>query len=249
MEDIRFFGKPDFKIENPGFVSVLRNKDFTFEYKNGKKWHSFIYVEKGCLEYFFKPSKKYITVNKGEMLFMPKKLPYIAKYLTDNTLLKIFTFDIHTTQLPDNFKTPFVSSSKSYHDIFSACHRQSTRNAFFLFSKIYELFYTLQANDLFTPEISTKIMPAINEINNNYHQNKKISYYADLCMMSESNFRKLFREQTGKSPIEYRNLLRLAEVKNLLNSGEYTVAEAAYKAGFNNMSFFYELYNSKKQPF
>lgn len=244
MEDIRFFGKPDFKIENPGFVSVLRNKDYTYEYKKGKKWHSFIYVEKGGLEYFFKPSKKYITINKGELLFVPKKLPYKAKYLADNTLLKIFTFDI-TPHLPDNSKEPFVSVSKLYPDILSDCSRQSTRNAFFLFSKIYQLFYTLHTNDLLAPEVSTKILPAINEINNYYYENKKISYYADLCMMSESNFRKVFKEETGKSPIEYRNILRLAEVKNLLNSGEYTVAEAAYKAGFNNMSFFYQLYNKK----
>ena len=61
--------------------------------------------------------------------------------------------------------------------------------------------------------------------------------------MSESNFRKLFKEYTGKTPIEYRNKIRIDEVVKLLEIGEFAVAEAAYCAGFNNMSFFYQVNN------
>jgi hypothetical protein len=97
MEDIRFSGKPEFEIKNPGFVSVLRNKDFTFEYKKGKKWHSFIYVERGGLEYRFNKNEKNLVVNKGDLLFVPRKMPYKTTYLRDCTLLKIFTFDASTS--------------------------------------------------------------------------------------------------------------------------------------------------------
>ena len=34
----------------------------------------------------------------------------------------------------------------------------------------------------------------------------------------------------------------IIKLKNLLDSGEFTVNEAAYTVGFNNMSFFYEVY-------
>ena len=64
-----------------------------------------------------------------------------------------------------------------------------------------------------------------------------------MCNMSETNFRKLFKEFTGKTPIEYRNMLRITEVCKMIESGEYTVSEAAYATGFNNMAFFYEVYN------
>ena len=50
-------------------------------------------------------------------------------------------------------------------------------------------------------------------------------------------------EYTGKSPIEYRNTVRIAAAKRLIKTGELTVSEAAYLVGFNNMSFFYEAYN------
>ena len=65
--------------------------------------------------------------------------------------------------------------------------------------------------------------------------------------MSESNFSKLFKEYTGFSPIEFRNRIRIAEVRKLTDSGEYSISEAAYMVGFNNMSFFYETYNKHKK--
>ena len=245
MQDIRFLGKPDFKIENPGFVCVMRDEDFTFEYKKGKKKHSLIYVENGNLEYFFKKDKKTIQISKGTLLFVPKKIPYKAKYLTNDTLIKIFIFDIDAPS--SKFKEPFIAKLQPIKKIFDQCSGENTRNTFFLFSKIYELLYILQSSNISTSKINKKILPAILEIHENFSQNKKISYYADLCLMSESNFRKLFKEQTGKTPIEYRNLLRLEEVKKMIDSGEYNVSEAAYANGFNNMSFFYQLLKETKK--
>lgn len=100
----------------------------------------------------------------------------------------------------------------------------------------------MQKEDIVIPNKYTKIVPALNEIQKFYFRNKKISYYSNMCYMSESNFRKLFKEYTGKSLIEYRNLIRLSYAHKMINSGEYTVQEAAHTIGFNNMSFFYEIY-------
>ena len=63
--------------------------------------------------------------------------------------------------------------------------------------------------------------------------------------MSEANFRRLFREFLGVSPIDYRNDIRLTHAKNKRQSGEYNVSEAAYKSGFTNLSFFIRLYKKK----
>ena len=79
----------------------------------------------------------------------------------------------------------------------------------------------------------------------NWHENRTVSYYAELCNMSEMNFRRLFREYTGMSPIEYRNDIRLTNARNKLQSGEYNVSEAAEICGFSNLSFFIRLYKKK----
>ena len=96
------------------------------------------------------------------------------------------------------------------------------------------------------PQKYQKLLPALWELKQQYFKNEKISYYAELCSMSESNFRKLFKEYTGNNPITYRNLIRISAVQTLLNTGEATISEAAYLVGFNNMSFFYQVYNKYK---
>jgi len=63
--------------------------------------------------------------------------------------------------------------------------------------------------------------------------------------MSEVNFRRLFREYTGMSPIDYRNDLRLKNARAMLASGEYNVTEAAEASGFSNLPFFIRLYKKK----
>lgn len=243
MEDIRFDGKLDCKIDNIGYVSVSRNENFIFEYKAGKDRYSFIYVENGELEYSFTKSKNIIKIDKGTLLFVPKKLPYKTKYLKQNTIIKIILFDIIAENLPLYLTTPFSQKSPDISAVFASISNLNMRNILFLSSKIYALIYHMQNDNLIISKKYMQILPAVNEIKQAYFENKKISYYAEMCHMSESNFRLLFKQYTGKSPIEYRNLIRISEAKKMIDSGEFTVSEAAYLTGFNNMSFFYDVYN------
>lgn len=241
MDDIRYLGKLNYKIGNVGFVSVLRKKDFIFEFKKGKKQFSFIFVESGRLEYSFKDGNK-LLISKGDTLFIPKKLPYKTTYLEDNTKIKIITFDCTFYEEVEDFKTPFVKNDDRFSSAFLKCTEEKSRNALFLFSKLYEILYIMQTLTLPEEKKYRKILPAVEELRTKFYENQKISYYASLCNMSESNFRKLFKEYTSLSPLDFRNHIRMDEVKKMTASGEYSVSEAAFKAGFNNMSFFYELY-------
>ncbi len=243
MDDIRYDGNLDVEIRNVGFVSVLRNENYTFEYKNGKERYSFIYVKSGEIKYCFAKQAKTFTVKKGGFLFVPKNLPYKTIYLKDNTVIRIIVFDIASKKLPSYFHTPFSKQSLDIAQIFDSIVIENMYSALFLTGKIYELIFCIEKELLDAPKRYKKIIPAINEVKQKYAENNKVSYYADLCNMSESNFRKLFKEYTGKSFIEYRNIIRISAVKRMLDSGELSISEAAYFAGFNNMSFFYEVYN------
>ena len=63
--------------------------------------------------------------------------------------------------------------------------------------------------------------------------------------MSEVNFRRMFKEYTGRSPIEYRNDIRLSRARAMLLSREFNVAETAEICGFSNLSFFIRLYKKR----
>lgn len=243
MEDIRFKGDLDFSITNVGFVMVVRNQDYTFEYKNGKELYSFVYVENGELEYYFYDTKEKLEIKKGTLLFIPKQIPYKTRYLKNGTKIKIIIFDFSGKSVPFQINKPFSKLSPEVSQTFSSFSNHKNNNILLLHSKIYEIFYYIQCADLGVSKKYKKILPAVNEISRNYYENHKISFYSDLCDMSESNFRKLFKEYKGVSPIEYRNIIRCNEVKKLIDSGEFNVSEAAYSVGFNNLSFFYNVFN------
>ncbi|BAK98672.1 putative AraC family transcriptional regulator [Oscillibacter valericigenes Sjm18-20] len=56
--------------------------------------------------------------------------------------------------------------------------------------------------------------------------------------LSESYFCRLFRQSTGRTPIEYLNRLRIEKAVDLLNQGGYNVTEAAMVVGFDDANYF-----------
>jgi len=243
MLNIRFDGKLDYLIDNIGFVNVSRNAGFTVPYKTGKQKYSLIFVESGEMNYYFTKNKKNVKLLTGSTLLIPKHTPYIATYTHENTIAKVITFDVNSNNLPAFFNVSIHKNEVVLGDIFKSISNKNANSTVFLVSKIYELLYLIEQEKVVIPDKYKKIIPALNKIQKFYFENKKLSYYSDMCNMSESNFRRLFKEYTGKSPIEYRNLIRISEAKKMIDSGEFTVIESAYLTGFNNMSFFYEVYN------
>ena len=88
------------------------------------------------------------------------------------------------------------------------------------------------------------IKAAVEFINKHYKENLSIKLYADECNLSESYFRKKFREYFGKSPIDYRNQLRFAEAKRLYQNN-YTTQEIAENLGFYDSGYMLKLYKRK----
>ncbi len=246
MEDIRFHGKLNFEIQKAGFIQVVRDLNHFFSCKDGKPFYSFVFVKKGALEYHFSPLKTHICVEQGHGIFIPKNLPYHVTYLQNSTKIKMLTFEIRTNTHFMKFNAPTVIKSPEQTLLFDSIAKQNMYSTFFLYSKIYELLHYLENTDNSIPQKYKKLLPALSDLKQQYFKNEKISYYAKLCSMSESNFRKLFKEYTANSPIAYRNLIRISAVQALLNTGECTISEAAYLVGFNNMSFFYQVYNKYK---
>lgn len=241
MYDIRFDTTSQYHLSHTGYVQVVRNKNYTFEYKKGKDRFSFIYVEAGSLHYAFSHSQ--MLLQPGDMIFIPKNLPYKTVYLKNGTKIQILLFDLESDLPPFPIEQPLCKNASAIQQLFSSFTDHTSTNTLFLIAKIYEMLYLLQKSNTDIPQKYKKIIPAIRELKEHYMENHPIDFYAELCHMSESNFRKLCKEYTGKTPIEYRNSIRYNAVKKMLDSGEFTVNEAAYLAGFNNMSFFYEVYH------
>ncbi len=68
---------------------------------------------------------------------------------------------------------------------------------------------------------------------------------AEKLGMSYSNFRKLFKEYTGMSPVYYQQDLRIQRAKELLSSTDFSVKEIAYKLNYDFPDYFSSRFKAK----
>lgn len=239
---------PQYAVSKVSVLEVVRNKNHTYSYRNGRRKHGFVYVQQGSLRnVFYREASYLLTLQAGELLFIPQGCAYDGEYTEDNTQTRIVEFDIPTGSLPDYLSRPVkleLPEVKALVDAFFVMGAATT-HPFYLLSCLYTLLWQIDESQTWQSSHFAKLRPAIYSLQTDTGQNYKVDYYAALCNMGEGNFRRLFRQCTGKSPIEYRNEIRLRNARRLLRSGAYNVSEAAEATGFTNHSFFIRLYKKK----
>ena len=241
--------RPTFTVESIDILNVAREKNYKKHHSRRSK-HAFIYTVSGMMcNTFLDNNNKKIYVKAGELIFIPKNCDYIGTYFEDGTEIKIVQFNIVGEILPPYLQAPqiidFPEAAKQIDSFFKPLRANEASHPFYYLSCIYELLWLIDVNYSKIPAKYKKLQIALSEISEHYYRNEKIAYYASLCDMSEVNFRRLFHEYTGQTPIEYRNDIRLNNAKIKLESGMYNVSEAAEASGFSNLSFFTRLYKKK----
>ncbi len=242
--------EPPFRVKNIDIQKIIRHKNFTHHFRNGRIKHGFIYVVSGKMGIYLQSEDvQDLFIHPGELVFIPKNTVYSGKYMEENTEIRIVQFDIEEGELPEHLSYPvkieLPSAGELMESLFRPMENELFRHPFYYLSLAYELLWRIEENHSPLPKKYRNIQPAILEISERYFENEKISYYANLCGMSEVNFRRLFGEYTGSSPTKYRNEVRLKNAKFMLESGEYNVSETAEKCGFTNLSFFIRLFKKK----
>ena len=82
------------------------------------------------------------------------------------------------------------------------------------------------------------IAQGIAHLENDLKSKKTIKEIAQMCNVSESTFRRLFNQYTGKSPVEYRIERRIEYAKKLLNTKTMTILEVSIETGFDDPAYF-----------
>lgn len=81
---------------------------------------------------------------------------------------------------------------------------------------------------------------------NNCGENIDFEKLAQMFGYSYSSFRKQFKKESGKSPLEYLTDLRMDRAESMLSSGRYTVAEVAGMMGYEDSSYFSRIFRKHK---
>jgi len=247
----------EFDLQQPGFVPgniaivhAVRESGYRHSFRSGRARHGFVYLVRGKLTYqFFGEQTGVLHLQAGELLFAPKGCRYTATYTEDNSEVQVIHFDLIEGDLPEYLAAPLKlqlpQAKDSLNAFFSPGETQTVRHPFYYLSCLYHLLWQIDSLNAHIPQKYRKLKTAMDAMSQRLGENQSVSCYARLCGLSEGSFRRLFREYTGSSPIEYRNNLRLSHARSLLQSGEYNVSEAALLCGFTNLSFFTRLYKRK----
>lgn len=87
------------------------------------------------------------------------------------------------------------------------------------------------------------IVNAITEfINSNYMHELSLEIISQNMYLSPAYISKLFKEETGESPINYLIKIRLSKARNFLASGHMTIKEAAHSVGYDDAYHFSKLF-------
>lgn len=237
---------PNFTVKNIDILNVSRPKDYKYSHRKGRTKHGFVYTVRGMMrDSFFANGETHIDVKAGELVFIPQNCAYTGTYLEEDTEIKIVQFDLADGVLPEYLSYPHKIPLPEAEERINAFFRPGNNHPFYYLSCLYRLLWQIDEAYSRPPSGYKKLQPALAEIAANYAQNRPINDYAALCGMSEVNFRRLFHKYTGRSPIQYRNDIRLENARIMLQSGQYNVSEAAEACGFSNLSFFIRLYKKK----
>ncbi len=195
-------------------------------------------------------------VRKGHVLFFPQGMPHSARsdtgspwsfYSAGFQLIPVGSTDVDafeqlpTLTLPKNA----VRTLELFEDLDALWSSQEPGYLLACRSRLLDLLHMVvqgAAGAARSIPHARRLEPVVQRLRDRPAQNYRVEELAEQVGLSASRFRVLFKELTGHSVIRYQNWLRVNKAKDLLLSGEYSVAEAAVEVGFDDVYYFSRLF-------
>ena len=119
-------------------------------------------------------------------------------------------------------------------DLSLECHSLEDLVGYFI-NAVEDLSLGLNTDE---PVYSQKICKAILYLNKNYPRSFSVSDVAEDLGISESNLRKSFRQETGKSVLDFLTDIRIKVAKRLLVRTSLKIYQIAEMTGYSSSSYF-----------
>jgi len=104
-------------------------------------------------------------------------------------------------------------------------------------AKVYELFSSLFP-------VSETDECCIGYINRHYTEHFSIPQLAKRCAVSETVYRKRFKQLTGHSPVQYINRMKIEKACQMVCSGDISPGEICDFLNFYSLPYFYKVFRS-----
>lgn len=115
-----------------------------------------------------------------------------------------------------------------------------------LFLSILLIYFRILIYKDTTEKADIHLKKVLRYIHESYSNPISVKDLASIVDLNPSYFGTLFKKHTGTSVNEYINRVRINNAENMLASGEYSVAETAYKCGFEDAFYFSKVFKKMK---
>lgn len=202
--------KPRIKFKEGYHYALAMSPNFSHEEntENGFTRYMAIFINKEFFEEIYKKYDKTINEYRWKQFLVPKEIMMYLK----------------------KFMAENEEKKNEYKEIQNAL-------AFIITNEIVRALINSDIGCKVIKE-ETSIEKAINYMHQNFENKITVKKLANVCNMSESYFIKCFKEETGKSPIEYLINIRLNKARKLLRDSNLSITEISLKCGFYSNSHF-----------
>lgn len=200
----------------------------------------------------FQTEAKAFTVRKGDVLYLPKNADYTQRTEGEKLIaIHFINYSFNRKNKIEIIKSEDVDFVETVAtQMYDVWKEKKQGYRYKCTSLLYELLYYLNCQehehiiDSLTGD--QKIKVAIDYIHTHFRSEEiDICALADMCSISDTYFRKLFKMIYEVSPKQYILNLKLEVASQLLHSGFYTVTEVSDKSGFNDVKYFSKLFKKR----
>ncbi len=103
---------------------------------------------------------------------------------------------------------------------------------------MFDTFFLLLSEQVLLPTLDKRICAAISYIELNIEKPLQIKYLAKVACLSETQFKKLFKQQTASTVMRYVTKLRMEKAQALLMHTDYPLQIIGEKVGYKDLSAF-----------
>lgn len=237
-------------IENLKLIVSSSGNSKTRTGVSSRKYNSFIFRTSGSAIFTFQD--KTLTTNKGDVIFVPKDVPYSFLVTQPETKYVNVSFEANIAN-PEPKVYPFKNFSESdficnkFPELIKLGNRYEKYQC-------YSVFYNFLAYINLSENISYPdkrkfeiILPALNYLKKHiFDSSLKIEKLHTLCGVSDAYFRRIFIKEFGMRPNQYITEKRLSYAQSLIDNGDFTtISEIAQSVGYSDPLYFSRLFKKK----
>ncbi len=249
--NVEFTSIQDMEFRKFGvFSNTVKVPDYYVCKKGDKAFLRLFYVTQGCIV-FNENTDFALEAKEGDIVFLPCDVEYVSRWGNDQDGKYIsinFMSNIPYISFPDSICIAANDKLGIYLEMFETAYSIWTKGALgykfetlaYIYKIIYQLFLDSTYKNLKLKE--NVIYKGIIYLENHYIEDVAVDELAKMCNLSESSFRRYFKRYKNMSPVTYRNYLRMKKARDIISSGEYTLAEVAAEVGVPDVCYFQRLF-------